>query len=281
MQRHIKVLGIFCRLWYRDGKPGYLADLPRTLDYVRDTCARYPELGACASFLEQRVVPALPGANARAAVCAPRSGDVMKAMVLAAGRGERMRPADRYAAEAAARSRWPAAHRLAPRGAGAGGDRARSSSTCRGAASSCARRWAMAPPSVCRIRYSEEGPVALETGGGIFQALPLLGPGPFLVVNGDVWTDLDFGQPARWSAMHRRTWCWCPTRPSTRAGTSRSQAERVSSRTVERFTYSGMSACTGRSSLRLYRREVPAATASDPGHRRGQVRGDLYPRAVV
>ncbi|MFD2113585.1 N-acetylmuramate alpha-1-phosphate uridylyltransferase MurU [Thiorhodococcus fuscus] len=39
-----------------------------------------------------------------------------------------------------------------------------------------------------RIRYSPEGE-ALETGGGIFRALPLLGPEPFLVVNGDVWTD--------------------------------------------------------------------------------------------
>jgi N-acetylmuramate 1-kinase len=66
VQRHIKVLGIFCRLWYRDGKAGYLADLPRTLDYVRDTCARYPELAACAQFLEQRVVPGLAAANARA-----------------------------------------------------------------------------------------------------------------------------------------------------------------------------------------------------------------------
>ncbi|HEY4211515.1 MAG TPA: nucleotidyltransferase family protein [Steroidobacteraceae bacterium] len=42
-----------------------------------------------------------------------------------------------------------------------------------------------------RISYSDEGPVALETGGGIFKALPLLGPDPFLVVNGDVWTDVD------------------------------------------------------------------------------------------
>ncbi|EXJ13290.1 Glucose-1-phosphate thymidylyltransferase [Imhoffiella purpurea] len=39
-----------------------------------------------------------------------------------------------------------------------------------------------------RIRYSPEGE-ALETGGGIFRALPLLGPEPFLVVNGDIWTD--------------------------------------------------------------------------------------------
>jgi N-acetyl-alpha-D-muramate 1-phosphate uridylyltransferase len=43
-----------------------------------------------------------------------------------------------------------------------------------------------------RISYTDEGPVALETGGGIFNALPLLGNEPFLVVNGDVWTDIDF-----------------------------------------------------------------------------------------
>ena len=44
-----------------------------------------------------------------------------------------------------------------------------------------------------RLHYSDEGPEPLETGGGIFRALPLLGAGPFLVLNGDVWTDLDLG----------------------------------------------------------------------------------------
>jgi MurNAc alpha-1-phosphate uridylyltransferase len=45
-----------------------------------------------------------------------------------------------------------------------------------------------------RIRYSPEGHGrALETGGGIFHALPLLGDGPFLVVNGDIWSDVDYG----------------------------------------------------------------------------------------
>lgn len=48
-----------------------------------------------------------------------------------------------------------------------------------------------------RIRYSAEPEGALETGGGIFQALPLLGAGPFLVVNGDVWTDLDYASLPR------------------------------------------------------------------------------------
>lgn len=42
------------------------------------------------------------------------------------------------------------------------------------------------------IYYSNEGNQALETGGGIYNALPLLGNEPFLVVNGDVWTDYPF-----------------------------------------------------------------------------------------
>jgi MurNAc alpha-1-phosphate uridylyltransferase len=42
------------------------------------------------------------------------------------------------------------------------------------------------------IQYSDEGGEALETGGGIFKALPLLGTAPFLVVNADVFSDFDF-----------------------------------------------------------------------------------------
>jgi aminoglycoside/choline kinase family phosphotransferase len=66
VQRHIKVLGIFARLWYRDGKNGYLPDLPRTLGYVRDTAQRYRELHALRDWIERRVVPVFPSANARA-----------------------------------------------------------------------------------------------------------------------------------------------------------------------------------------------------------------------
>ena len=47
------------------------------------------------------------------------------------------------------------------------------------------------------IRYSAEGEGRpLETGGGIFRALPLLGDKPFLVLNGDVWSDIDFASLA-------------------------------------------------------------------------------------
>ena len=53
LQRHIKVLGIFCRLWYRDGKRGYLDDLPRVYDYVIDIAAQYPELRDFAELLQR------------------------------------------------------------------------------------------------------------------------------------------------------------------------------------------------------------------------------------
>jgi len=43
LQRHLKVAGIFSRLKHRDGKTGYLKDIPRTMDYVFDVIARYPE----------------------------------------------------------------------------------------------------------------------------------------------------------------------------------------------------------------------------------------------
>ncbi|HPF25129.1 MAG TPA: phosphotransferase [Steroidobacteraceae bacterium] len=65
VQRHLKVLGIFARLWHRDGKVGYLGDLPLTLDYVRDTCARYTELTEFVRWLEVRIVPRLAPANVR------------------------------------------------------------------------------------------------------------------------------------------------------------------------------------------------------------------------
>ncbi len=66
LQRHIKVLGIFARLFWRDGKSGYLDDLPRTLQYVREAAALYPELDAFSRFVERRLVPGLAEANARA-----------------------------------------------------------------------------------------------------------------------------------------------------------------------------------------------------------------------
>lgn len=52
-QRHIKVLGIFARLNHRDGKSGYLRDIPRVLAYVFDTCERYAELHDMLALLRE------------------------------------------------------------------------------------------------------------------------------------------------------------------------------------------------------------------------------------
>ncbi|MEZ5741135.1 MAG: hypothetical protein R3E68_17985 [Burkholderiaceae bacterium] len=41
IQRHLKVLGIFARLWHRDGKQAYLADMPRVMQYLRQALQRY------------------------------------------------------------------------------------------------------------------------------------------------------------------------------------------------------------------------------------------------
>jgi aminoglycoside/choline kinase family phosphotransferase len=56
VQRHLKVLGIFSRLNYRDGKPQYLNDLPLTLKYVLDSCAQYDELAPLLELLETTVL---------------------------------------------------------------------------------------------------------------------------------------------------------------------------------------------------------------------------------
>lgn len=52
LQRHLKVLGIFARINYRDGKPKYLADTPRFMNYVMSTVHRYGELKPLEAYLE-------------------------------------------------------------------------------------------------------------------------------------------------------------------------------------------------------------------------------------
>ncbi len=53
LQRHIKVLGIFARINYRDGKPHYLKDTPRFIGYARKVCGRYRELGPMEQVLDE------------------------------------------------------------------------------------------------------------------------------------------------------------------------------------------------------------------------------------
>lgn len=53
LQRHLKIAGIFARLTLRDGKPKYLADTPRFIDYIRSTCSRYIQLKPLLRLVEK------------------------------------------------------------------------------------------------------------------------------------------------------------------------------------------------------------------------------------
>ncbi|MDH3553505.1 MAG: aminoglycoside phosphotransferase, partial [Gammaproteobacteria bacterium] len=59
VQRHLKAAGIFARLNHRDGKPGYMADVPRTLSYIVALGPRFEELGFLVELINARCLPAL------------------------------------------------------------------------------------------------------------------------------------------------------------------------------------------------------------------------------
>lgn len=59
LQRHIKVLGIFARLYLRDGKNRYLGDLPTVIDYTLDIARRYPQLAGFVEWFEVALIPAI------------------------------------------------------------------------------------------------------------------------------------------------------------------------------------------------------------------------------
>lgn len=115
----------------------------------------------------------------------------MKAMILAAGRGERMRPltddTPKPLLEVAGR---PLLDYPLERLARAGIDQVVINLAWHGSQVrdfvADGSRWGL------RVQFSDEGPEALETGGGIRQALPLLGPDPFWLVNADVFSDYPF-----------------------------------------------------------------------------------------
>lgn len=65
VQRHLKILGIFSRLHYRDGKSHYLEDVPRFIAYLDEVLPRHPQLSGLLALLEQRIKPALAGRAAQ------------------------------------------------------------------------------------------------------------------------------------------------------------------------------------------------------------------------
>ena len=132
------------------------------------------------------------------------------------------------------------------------------------------------------IQYSDEGAVALETGGGIFNALPLLGNAPFLVVNGDVWTDLEFSPLCATAAADAQAGALArlvlvPNPPQHPRGDFALEGEHVIDAEQHRLTYSGIG---------IYRPEffqgcTPGRFPLLPLMKRAmanrQLRGQIYP----
>jgi aminoglycoside/choline kinase family phosphotransferase len=54
VQRNLKIVGIFARLWHRDGKQGYVEMIPRFYRYLLDVLPRYPEFSELQRLLEQK-----------------------------------------------------------------------------------------------------------------------------------------------------------------------------------------------------------------------------------
>lgn len=115
----------------------------------------------------------------------------MKAMVFAAGRGERLRPLTDQTPKPLLPVRgkplivWHL-EKLAALGVGEVVINTSWLAECFPAALGDGSRWGL------RLHYLYEGSTPLETGGGMLNALPLLGESPFLLVNGDVFCDFDF-----------------------------------------------------------------------------------------
>lgn len=89
------------------------------------------------------------------------------------------------------------------------------------------------------ITYSPESGAPLETGGGIFNALPLLGEQPFLAVNADIWTDYDYsGLGIREGMLAHLVLVQNP--PHNRTGDFALRKDLISDDAGERFTFSGI-----------------------------------------
>ena len=89
------------------------------------------------------------------------------------------------------------------------------------------------------ISYSDEGPEALETGGGVFRALPLLGAAPFWLVNGDIFCAYKYGEQGLPEGMLGHL-IMVPNPPHNAAGDFSLADGKVIRRAAQTLTYSGI-----------------------------------------
>jgi MurNAc alpha-1-phosphate uridylyltransferase len=125
------------------------------------------------------------------------------------------------------------------------------------------------------IEYSDEGPEPLETGGGIFRALPLLGPAPFLLVNGDVFTGYDLRRlvPEPGAQAHLVV---VPNPPHHPAGDFGLEQGLLSLSGSPTYTYAGIGLFTPKLFEGCRDGKFPLLPLLHRAISAGQLRGELY-----
>ena len=125
-----------------------------------------------------------------------------------------------------------------------------------------------------KISYSPEGE-ALETGGGLLQALPLLGEAPFIAINGDIWTDYTLAQlPAEPAGLAHLVLVDNP--PHHPDGDFALQDDRVLATGEPRFTFSGIGVYRPELFSGQQQARFPLAPLLREAMARGEISGEYY-----
>ena len=126
------------------------------------------------------------------------------------------------------------------------------------------------------IVYSAEAETRLETGGGIKNALPLLGEQPFMVVNADVWTDYDFARlPEQLDGLAHIVLVENP--PQHPAGDFCLQDGQVNEHNGERLTYSGIGVFSAELFVNCQETVFPLAPLLRSAIQDKHISGEYYP----
>jgi MurNAc alpha-1-phosphate uridylyltransferase len=200
----------------------------------------------------------------------------MRAMILAAGRGERMRPLTDSAPKPLLRVGGKALIEYHIEALAKAGVRdivinlAWKGSMLRDTLGD-GERFAV------RLHYSDEGAEALETGGGVFNALTLLGPDPFIVVSGDIWTDYPIHALCDWprgaDAAH---FVMVPNPSFHLRGDFSLQDGRITEAAAPRYTYANIGVFTAKFFSECEPGRFPLVPIMRRWIRDSRVSGELY-----